>query len=229
VAISYSLGGGGTGQLNGAAKPKKVPLSGSSAQLFKYYRDNLRFLLNDPHSACSQFLKNTFGFNGTRIAKALLGLKVFDADASTISMGAAGLVPYHNPNTGAVNPYFNQPVNEFVKTQAKNGLLITFIHAGFSARQQRDIYYSNLGGLMTPQGILHEALHMFTGGRDEDLAKKLHVDIKDGDTSSISEALKNGGCTNEKLNWIDRPKLRDNRVSRLWSISDALRRACGNR
>ena len=56
---------------------------------------------------------------------------------------------------------------------------------------QRDIY---LSGVFYAQDLLHETLHMFTGGEDIDLAKRLGVDISDGNTSKISDALKNGGC-----------------------------------
>ena len=176
---------------------ERVPLSGSVADLFVSERKFLLSLLNDPDSECAKFLKKTFGFNASRIAKAVRGVRAWDADESTITMGAAGLTPYHDPETGKPNGEAYATVQGYFLAQAIAGNPTSAMQAGYSPQTMRDVYFSNMsmgGESLSAQLILHETLHMFTGLNDKKLAKRLGVTIKPGDSSEITKALKRGGC-----------------------------------
>ena len=172
--------------------PKRVPLSGVTADLFKLNRNYLLSLLNDPESDCAKFLSETFGFSAGRVARAVRSIRAFDADASTISMGAAGLTPYRKPDGGR-NPYALVPVNEYFTRLREGGIFVKAMQAGYSMRTMRDVYFS-YSTSFKPEEILHEVLHMFTGGDDAALAIRLGVNVRGGDTEAINEALKKGGC-----------------------------------
>jgi YD repeat-containing protein len=169
---------------------KRAPLSETQAELFKHESKFLLWLLDHPASDCAKFLKKTFGFNASRVARAVRGIRAYDGTSSTLTMGAAGLLPYHD-RTGIPVANARMPVNEYFELKAVIGQAVTAMQAGHSMRTQRDIYF---GDYFTAQTILHEALHMFGGLNDDKLASRLGVTIEEGDTSVISEALKKGGC-----------------------------------
>jgi hypothetical protein len=128
------------------------------------------------------------------VAKAVRAIKAYDADESTITLAAAGLTPYHDPKTGKPNEFASVPVNKYFYSRRIQGHPMSAEQAQYSMNTMRDIYFSGLGEPFSAQLILHETLHMFTGGNDEALAKRLGVTIKDGNTGPITDALKEGGC-----------------------------------
>lgn len=172
---------------------KRAPLPEEFANLFDIERNYLLSLLADPDSDCAKFLKNTFGFNSSRVAKAVKGMRAFYADDSKITMGAAGLTPYHDPATGKSNPFAQLAVNEYFSMKRRQGEFIEAKVGAYSMKTMHDVYFS-FSSSFTADEILHEALHIFTGGNDEVLADRLGVTLIDGDTTPINDALKNGGC-----------------------------------
>jgi hypothetical protein len=109
-------------------------------------------------------------------------------------MGAAGLSPYHIPETGKRNPEAQVAVNDYFSMKRDYGLFISAKQAGYSMNTMRDIYFSGMGDIIIAQLILHEILHMFTGMKDDALADRLGIKLKNGDSSSITDALAKGGC-----------------------------------
>jgi hypothetical protein len=186
--FSFSL------ELNPQNAGQRVRLSGVFGNLFRSERNILLSILGNPESDCAKFLKETFGFDASRVAKAVRAIRAFDADASTITMGAAGLAPYHLAPSGKWNEDASIPVNRYFDAMRIYGRPITAKQAGYSMKTMRDIYFSGMGGMITAPLILHETLHMFTGMKDEELANRLGVTLNGSDTTPITEALAKGGC-----------------------------------
>lgn len=85
-------------------------------------------------------------------------------------------------------------VNEYFSAMRADGKFIDAKQAAYSMKTMRHIYFGMTANF-TPEEILHEVLHMFTGGDDNALARRLGVTIPaDGNTDVITVALRNGGC-----------------------------------
>jgi len=72
-------------------------------------------------------LMKTFGFSAGRIASAVRGIRAFDGDESTITMG-----PLAYPETGSRNVVAHWPVNQFflfkvLSGQRRSGLEYTLL------------------------------------------------------------------------------------------------------
>jgi hypothetical protein len=159
-------------------------LTGYKLVIFNSAREILEAQLKDPNSACAKFLKDTLGFSGSRIAKALRGMRAFDGEASTITLGDAGLLPHtHKDANTRTSNYFATPL--LVAAQAR------YASSEDRGASPRDVYF---GVSFFARDVLHEVLHIFTGLDDKGLAARLGVEVSDTDTSAISTVLKNAGC-----------------------------------
>ena len=144
---------------------QRVPLSGDNLSKFRSERDRLLKLLRDKNSECAKFLRSQLGLSGTRIANTVLGQRPFDATASTLTMGAAGL----QPRNGLVSDF---AVNDFFQQAGSSAGTAVYARASQGATL-RDGYYAP-SGIVAP-AILHESLHIFFGPNlnDPELAARL--------------------------------------------------------
>ena len=104
-------------------------------------RDNLLNLLKDKKSDCAKFLLEKLDLSGSRVAKAVLGLRPFDGTQSTISMGEAGLVSL----SGGIQFYNLQVKDVFASRPGTNAITAGSIRARF-----RDVYFRP-GAITTPR------------------------------------------------------------------------------
>jgi hypothetical protein len=162
-------------------------LWGNNLNQYNKEKERLINQLKNRKSPCAEFLKEKLGLSSTRVAKAVGGMRAFDGGTSTVTMGNAGLLPRSDPNSNLlVGLYFAGGGGK--KVDAMTAMFATPDDRGATLR---DVYF---GDSFDGATILHESLHFFTGMSDKALAKKLGVDISDGDTTKISTALKDGGC-----------------------------------
>ena len=168
--------------------PSRVPLSGDNLQKYKNERDRLLRLLRDRNSECSKFLLSQLGLSGTRIARTVSSQRPFDATASTLSMGDAGL----NPRIGLVSDF---SVKDFFAESGASAGAAVYARSSTGATL-RDVYYAPFG--LYASSILHESLHIFFGPlNDPDLATRLGATSAEFETEGslvINRILGEHGC-----------------------------------
>jgi hypothetical protein len=167
----------GTSRFTTSITPRalqRIPLTGDGLDRFKEDRTELLKLLRNRKSDCAKYLMKTLGLSASRVADAVLGQRVFDGTASTLSMEDAGLLPrgYSSSKSGfalsstmSVQSFFALPIAAAVTAK--------FIKVGTGATL-RDVYYNpnNIDQVT----ILHETLHMFLGQDDPGLGVKANYD-----------------------------------------------------
>lgn len=169
--------------------PARVPLSGDNLNQYRNERDRLLKLLRDKNSDCAKFLRSQLGLSGSRIARTVSSQRPFDATASTLTMGAAGLQPRNGlVSDFAVNDFFQQAgasSGTAVNARASQGATL------------RDVYYTPAG--IVASVILHESLHIFFGPNlnDPELATRLgatQAEFENEGSQVISRILGEHGC-----------------------------------
>ena len=166
----------------------RVPLSGVLLALFISERNRLLKLLKDKNSDCAKFLKKQIGLAGSRIAKTVRGQRPFDAMASTLNMGPAGL----NPRIGL---FSDTSVPDFFQQSGASAGQANYARASMGATF-RDVYYAPKG--IYASSILHESLHTFYGPlNDPELASRLGATTAEFEAEGslvINRILAEHGC-----------------------------------
>ena len=181
---------------------EKVPLSGDRLKKYNEKRDIIRNKLKNSKK-CRDFLISK-GIDPDLALQALNFQNAYDGEKSTISRLEAGVVGQEyrldtiegaNYAYASIDHDFNDkyfPPGKREKIQAITAFYQENQIMELSSFARNDVYYRGSG--INTGTILHEALHSLTGLHDKELADKLGVTIKPGDTNAISEVLKNNDC-----------------------------------